>query len=437
LRGAQTPAGGFETPPQTSWPFAAGEWDLFPEPFLRYTGFMPLLQAGDDDNGRRLDRILRKALPGVPLSALHRLLRRGRILVNGRPAGAADRIAAGSVIFVPDAVPGTAAGAEGPPAPAPPPGDDPASPAGMATGTPSSASGRNRWMTGVRGTRPECGRPAAPVRRKLPVHSLRANEPEILVEGQGLLILNKPAGLAVHGPDSLDGQVRAYLEHIRPPSLSFRPGPLHRLDKPSSGIIVFSKNLEGARRFSALLKERRLGKYYLALAEGPLEGPERWEDTLAGKDAEGMSVRAPAGAGKDTVTLVRPLARAEGHTLLLAKIETGRTHQIRVQAALRDHPLTGDRKYGGHGKEFFLHAWALEIPKEELAALGLEDGQGGDRDGAETCYRVTAPPPGPFRRRIRDLFGENTLRKIDNPSRIPSLFAPNENNNPVPSGRGC
>jgi 23S rRNA-/tRNA-specific pseudouridylate synthase len=300
------------------------------------------------------------------------------------------------------------------------------------------------------GARHERGKPGAPVRRK----------PGILAEGRGILILDKPAGLAVHGPDSLDGQVRAYLENTRSPSLSFKPGPLHRLDKPSSGIVVFSKDLEGARRFSALLRERRLGKYYLALAEGALDGPERWEDRLAGKNAAGApggnpagaSLRAPAGTGKDAVTWVRPLGRAEGYTLLAAKIGTGRTHQIRVQGALRGHPLAGDRKYGGHGKEFFLHAWALEIPAGELAALGLEgcgqsrrdrgQDRGGAQDGGEggasgglpgaerggggteTCYLVTAPPPGPFRRRIGDLFGENMLRNIDNPSRILSLFAP-------------
>ena len=339
---------------------------------------MPLLQAGNDDDGRRLDRILRKALPGIPLSALHRLLRRGRILVNGRPAGAADRVAAGSVIHIP----GDAVREEGPPVPGHP--------------------------------------PPAPARLKI----------DILAEGRGLLILNKPAGQAVHGPDSLDARVQRYLEDTRSPSLSFRPGPLHRLDKPSSGLIVFSRNLEGARRFSLLLRERWLGKYYLALAEGTLKGPECWEDTLAGRGtagtfvqgAVGMTVQAPAGAGKDAVTWVRPLAHAEGHTLLLAKIGTGRTHQIRVQASLRGYPLAGDRKYGGHGKEFFLHAWALEIPVEELAALGLEgDGPSG---AAGAWYRITAPPPGPFRRRIGDLFGEKTLQTIDNPSRILSQSFP-------------
>ncbi|MDR1618076.1 MAG: RluA family pseudouridine synthase [Treponema sp.] len=380
---------------------------------------MALLQAGSDDDGRRLDRILRKALPGVPLSALHRLLRRGRILVDGRPAAAADRVAAGSVILVPDA--------------AALPGGDPAVPAGTPVGTPAGTPAPG--ASGVGGAWSERGRPAAPVRR-----------PEILAEGRDLLILNKPAGLAAHGPDSLDAWVQSYLENTLPPSLSFRPGPLHRLDRPSSGIIVFSKSLEGARRFSFLLKERRMGKYYLALAEGALDGAERWVDRLAGKDAAGGVLRPvrpagragkdavtgtqlPAGAGKEAVTWVRPLAGAGGFTLLLAKIATGRTHQIRAQAALRGHPLAGDRKYGGHGKEFFLHAWTLEIPLEELAALGLEGGgvpgtEGGGGDGAGAYFRITAPPPGPFRRRIAELFGENTLRNIGNPPRILSLFVP-------------
>jgi 23S rRNA pseudouridine955/2504/2580 synthase len=377
---------------------------------------MALLQAGNNDDGRRLDRILRKALPGVPLSALHRLLRRGRILVDGRPAAAADRVAAGSVILVPDA----AAGEERQSLPVSPPGDDPAVPYGTPAGTPygTPVGTFAPGATGVGGTRPERGRPAAAVRC-----------PEILAEGRGLLILNKPAGLAVHGPDSLDAWVQSYLENALSPSLSFRPGPLHRLDRPSSGIVVFSKSLEGARRFSLLLRERRLGKYYLALAEGDLAEPARWEDRLAGKDAAEAAVRPVrpagkgAGAGKDAITAVLPLARAGGLTLLLAKIETGRTHQIRAQAALRGHPLAGDRKYGGHGEGFFLHAWALEIPLEELAALGLEGGgvpgsESGGGDGAGTYFRITAPPPGPFRRRIGDLFGENMLRIVDRPSHI-------------------
>jgi 23S rRNA pseudouridine955/2504/2580 synthase len=340
---------------------------------------MALLQAGNDDGGRRLDRILRKALPGVPLSALHRLLRRGRILVDGRPAAAADRVAAGSVILVLDA----AAALRG-----------------------DGSAGTFAAAPGVGGARSDRGRPAAPARR-----------PEILAEGRGLLILDKPAGLAVHGPDSLDAWARSYLESALPPSLSFRPGPLHRLDRPSSGIVVFSKSLEGARRFSFLLRERRLGKYYLALAEGDLAEPARWEDRLAGKDA-GAAVRpvrpAGKGAGKDAITAVLPLAGAGGFTLLLAKIETGRTHQIRAQAALRGHPLAGDRKYGGRGEGFFLHAWALDIPVGELAALGLEGGG----DGAGAYFRITAPPPGLFRRRIGGLFGENALRIIDSPSHI-------------------
>ncbi|MDR2160110.1 MAG: RluA family pseudouridine synthase [Treponema sp.] len=367
---------------------------------------MPLLQAGNDDDGRRLDRILRKALPGVPLSALHRLLRKGRILVDGRPAGPGDRVSSGAVIDIPGA---------------------------------AIAAGKERRLPSPEGETGAEGDDAFPPGTPSPSALLPAAG--ILAEGRSLLILNKPAGMTVHGPESLNTRVQSYLENTRSPSLSFRPGPLHRLDKPSSGIIVFSKNLAGARRFSALLRERRLRKYYLALAEGSVEGPERWEDTLTGKDAGGFPAGRCAGGvfagsaaggpeitGRAAITAVRPLARSgreENHTLLLAEIETGRTHQIRIQAALRGHPLAGDRKYGGGGRGFFLHAWALDIPVEELAALGLDnDEQGRNRnktDGTGRYLRIIAPPPGSFRRRIRDLFGENMLRHIDKPSHIISF----------------
>jgi 23S rRNA pseudouridine955/2504/2580 synthase len=231
-----------------------------------------------------------------------------------------------------------------------------------------------------------------------------------------LLVLNKPPGLLVHGPESLDIQVQAYLAGKLPPSLSFKPGPLHRLDKPTSGIVVFSETLEGARRFSALLQERRIGKRYLALVDGSLEEEATWEDILV-RDRElrksfidatadaGISAaagdRIPAAkatakdAAKHARTRVYPLARAAGYTLVMLEIDTGRTHQIRAQAAAHGHPLAGDRKYGGSPQQggFLLHAGVLELPP---------NGDG----GPALPQRLEAPLPENFRRRIRELFGE-------------------------------
>jgi 23S rRNA pseudouridine955/2504/2580 synthase len=316
------------------------------------------LTAAADDDGRRLDRILRKALPDMPLSAIHSLLRKRRIFVNGVPGNAADRVRAGWVIQVP-----------------------------------VTAAGRQK-----RETLPRKG--GAPLPAAL----------DILWEGAGLLTLNKPAGLAVHGPDrispdsgrSLEAQVREYLAPKLPPSLSFTPGPLHRLDKPTSGIIVFSTSLEGARNFSALIRERRVRKTYLALLEGLLDRDETWEDALIRNRELGKSFALPAGHGgpdssKTAITRAYPLAHTTAGpvkaTLARLELHTGRTHQIRAQAAAHGFPLAGDRKYGGGSQRggFLLHAWTLELP-EQIPP--------------EIPRRLEAPLPENFRRRIQELFGE-------------------------------
>jgi 23S rRNA pseudouridine955/2504/2580 synthase len=313
------------------------------------------LTAAADDDRRRLDRILRKALPDMPLSAIHSLLRKHRILVNGVPGNAADRVRAGSVIQVP-----------------------------------VTAAGRQKRKT------PLC-KGGAPL--------------DILWEGAGLLALNKPAGLAVHGPDfifpdsgtggSLEARVQDYLAPKLPPSLSFKPGPLHRLDKPTSGIIVFSTSLEGARNFSAVIRERRIRKTYLALLEGILDRDETWEDALIRDRELGKSFALPAGHtgpdfSKTARTRVYPLAHTTAGpakaTLAMLELDTGRTHQIRAQAAARGLPLAGDRKYGGGSQRggFLLHAWTLELPEQTLP---------------EIPRRLEAPLPEHFRSRIQELFG--------------------------------
>jgi 23S rRNA pseudouridine955/2504/2580 synthase len=337
-----------------------------------------ILTVRADDDKRRLDRILRKALPELPLSALHRMLRQGLVRVNGRSARGEDRIQEGAEILI-DAIHLNAL-----------PGDS--------------------KRAYIKSHRPSAGMPPK-----------TGTALDIRWEGAGLLILNKPAGLAVHGespdrnsrrgtaPDTLERQVRAYLAERLPESLSFKPGPLHRLDKPTSGIIVFSKSLEGARRFSALLREGKIRKRYLALLDGGLTRDEAWEDMLLRDPgtrktrvvlpAAGPQAVNPANpAAKPALTTVMPLAcaREGGRVWTLARLEigTGRTHQIRAQAARRGHPLSGDRKYGGlpipaAGSGFFLHAAELELP--------------------EAVPAIRAPLPEAFSRVLKSIFGETTL----------------------------
>jgi 23S rRNA pseudouridine955/2504/2580 synthase len=285
------------------------------------------LYAQKDDEGRRLDRILRKALPGIPLSAIHRILRKGSVLVNGVPGKGEDRIPAGAVILLPVIAP--------------------------------QARG-NMAKTGHKKT-------ALPGQAKPGI--------DILWEGGGLLILNKPPGEAVHGgggqQDNLDSRVQGHLAGKLPPSLSFKPGPLHRLDKPTSGIVAFALNLEAAKIFSALLRERKVTKRYLAILEGVVKKSETWEEMLA-RDKKTKKTLVSRTQAATAITVVTPLAHAkkEGRPYTLARLEiiTGRTHQIRAQAAYHGYPLAGDRKYGGRefsaGRGFFLHAAELELPRE-------------------------------------------------------------------------
>jgi 23S rRNA pseudouridine955/2504/2580 synthase len=233
----------------------------------------------------------------------------------------------------------------------------------------------------------------------------------VIWQGAGLLALNKPPGLAVHGPASLDEMVRAWLADKLPPSLSFRPGPLHRLDRPTSGLIVFSASLEGARRFSSLLRRGGIRKRYLALAEGRVTRAEVWRDDLVRSgSAKKTFTLGPDGASfpakpKAALTGVTPLAATARYTLLLAEISTGRTHQIRAQAAARGHPLAGDLKYGGHaldgakrrGGGFFLHAWQLLLRDTEA-------------DGEFLPPVLAAPPPPDFLEIIDSLFGKRDWR---------------------------
>jgi 23S rRNA pseudouridine955/2504/2580 synthase len=238
----------------------------------------------------------------------------------------------------------------------------------------------------------------------------------VLFESAGLLVLNKPAGLPVHGKESLEDLVLSYLEPKLLPSLSFRPGPLHRLDRPSSGVIAFSTSLDGARFFSAMMRNRMIKKQYLALVSGVIEKAEVWEDELVRDERRKKTFRTSGtihGVVKTALTRVSPLAGDGERTLILAEIETGRTHQIRAQAAGRGHPLLGDRKYGSAaGGEFLLHAWRMEF-SENTGGKTDNDKYGGiPRSLPEDLPpRIEAPLPENFLDKIRNFFGEGIINK--------------------------
>jgi len=294
--------------------------------------------TGENDKDRRLDRILRKAMPEHSLALIHRLLRQGKVLVNGKPAKAQDRIGVTVKISIPSL-------------------NDTLNPS-------------IKVLTHTQNT---------------PI-SL-----DIIWEDRGLIAVNKPAGIAVHGQNSLDTCVQSFLAGKTTPSLSFKPGPLHRLDKPSSGIIIFSVNIEGARLFTSLIKEKKVQKIYLAIVMGTIKNEEIWQDILIrDKEKKKTYVENQSHQGKTAITKVTPLAAKNNFSLIQAEIITGRTHQIRAQASFHGYPLLGDVKYGGQKAktgeqkvDLFLHALKLEF---------LE-------------YSIEAPLPIVFKQRVKELFG--------------------------------
>jgi 23S rRNA pseudouridine955/2504/2580 synthase len=318
------------------------------------------LKTGSDDAGRRLDRVLRKALPDYSLSLIHRLLRQGKVLLDGKPASPDDRVRAEAVIQIV-----------------------------IREESHTEARGARRSRKEEKYTGFSNDDSVSSVKLRV----LREKSCEVLWRGAGIIVFNKPPGLATHGEDSLDTLVKDWLGGKLPPSLSFKPSPLHRLDKPTSGAVAFSETIEGARLFSRLLRERKVAKTYLAIVEGRITGEEVWQDGLVRDSYAGKTFaagRAESGKVKNALTTVKALAGNGSCTLIEVGIVTGRTHQIRAQATARGHPLAGDIKYGGHGSGgFFLHAWKMDL--------------GGHI--TDFPQPLIAPLPSPFESRISALFG--------------------------------
>lgn len=165
----------------------------------------------------------------------------------------------------------------------------------------------------------------------------------IIRESDEWIAVDKPAGMPTQ--PTRDREQRSLEELLR---LRFREIWLvHRLDTPTSGVVLFARSAAAAARFSALFANGGIRKTYLAILEGEI--------------AEERVIDTPV-QGKSARTTFRPLRVDDNTTLVEAIIETGRTHQIRIHAQSIGHPVVGDRRYGSGGRaaRLMLHAWKLE-----------------------------------------------------------------------------
>jgi len=210
---------------------------------------------------------------------------------------------------------------------------------------------------------------------------------DIIHEDRDLLAVNKPAGL-LSQPIREKGRREDAMDQLALIFLSYREGRrvylrmIHRLDRQTSGLMIFSRNPSSLPQLDAAWKAGKVRRMYLAL----LSGSPSWGDLFIDEPI----ARDPAGTwrfhchpkGKQARSRFHVLSKAPRQTLVLCELETGRTHQVRVHAAASGFPVVGDRLYGGrkNADGLLLHAWGISLPHPRSRSL----------------LELSAPPPGRF-----------------------------------------
>ena len=194
---------------------------------------------------------------------------------------------------------------------------------------------------------------------------------DIIYQDKDIAIINKPQGMTVHAGNGTHGStlVNALLYHLD--SLSgingvIRPGIVHRIDKDTSGLLVVAKNDAAHLSLSEQIKNKTCHRIYLALLEGTVKQNDGTIDTFIGRSDKNRTMMAVKDSGRRAVTHFKVLKRYKEFTFAEFKLETGRTHQIRVHCKYIGHPIVGDPVYGYEKQKFklngqLLHAWKLEL----------------------------------------------------------------------------
>ena len=277
------------------------------------------LTATSEDKGCRLDQFLADQLEELTRSAAQRLLEEGQVLLGDKPLKKNYKLVGGETIEVnlPD---------------------------------------------------PE------------PIDAVPQNIPlDIAYEDDDLLVINKSKGMVVHpAPGNPDGTVvNAVLYHCGD-SLSgiggaFRPGIVHRIDKDTSGLLIIAKNDRAHLYLSEQLKDHTLSRTYEAVVIGNLKEDRGTVDAPLGRSPKDRKKMAIVPDGRRAVTHYEVIARYPGYTHVRCKLETGRTHQIRVHMASLGHPIAGDEVYGPSKSRVDLGGQCLHA--RQLSFLHPADGQ--------------------------------------------------------------
>ena len=290
--------------------------------------------VSDNDQNRRLDKILKVLMKGKPVSAINKAIRSGLVKVNGKKCQNSLVLKQGDTIRIASFL---------------------LAPAGTEQNNSTSVPESNGNS----------------------VQNL-----DIIFENQHLAFISKPQGLL--SQNSRKGQVSvatlAKKMFASKNSISFTPAPLHRLDKGTTGLMAISKSTAGAQTFTRQMQEHQIRKFYLGIVEGHMDYPQEWKDFIADslgerKGFHTVTVRN-GDIGFNAVTKAVPLATGfldnREITLVQFEITGGRKHQIRAGSSFHGFPLLGDTAYGSttpNTSGFFLHAAMLLFKSPEELEL--------------------------------------------------------------------
>ena len=276
------------------------------------------VEISADHAGQRIDNYLMCQLKGVPRSLVYRIVRKGEVRVNKGRIKPEYRLKEGDMVRIP--------------------------PVRQAE---KKAPG------------------------KAPDKLLQQIESRILFEDKRIMVINKPSGLAVHGGSGLSFGLIEVLRELRPNDKNLEL--VHRLDRDTSGCLIIAKKRSALRRLHEQLREGSMDKRYLTLLKGKWKGTSKWVDAPLLKNVirSGERLVFVDSKGKNARTQFIPYSVGEEASLMSVKLDTGRTHQIRVHAQHIGYPIAGDNKYGDDEfnrylkskglKRLFLHAFSLKF----------------------------------------------------------------------------
>ena len=281
-------------------------------------------------SGQRIDNFLLRILKGVPKSYIYRIVRKGEVRINKGRIKADYRLQSGDQLRIP--------------------------PLRMATQAPPTKPGK--WV-------------------------LESLANAILYEDNGLLVINKPSGIAVHGGSGINYGVIEALRELRPQEKGLEL--VHRIDRDTSGCLMLAKRRSALRGYHQQLQQGEIEKRYLAMITGNWGGEQRRRvDAPLQKNTlrSGERVVRVDPEGKHALTLFQVVESFSQVTLVEALLRTGRTHQIRVHLAHLGTPILGDEKYGTPAsdalskeiglKRLALHAASLTLPRPDQPPLRIE-----------------------------------------------------------------